>query len=403
MYVQCVRCKGRGFCGRKVCAFVLKAKSMLSVSKKLTSTDYCSYGTAPFIGRHGYPKVSVGVLAPASFDGDPEFYDNPYEWSKKNLSIQNIIELRSSLINSKNFSSVYDINDKHISDVRDITLSTKPPEIEVKLEQKPRFRIKLDAYSSPLGPSARLKSLAISSNPKIPGAVEKSDDRPAEEALTYLYKKRKFNENYLAKALSVGSFGLNKKLVPTRWSITATDDILSRSIIQELKQYQEVEYSAFSGSFLGNYYLILMFPGPFSYELFETYMPDSSYNTSSKLVYETDYEDVNGRKDYADSTAGGYYATRLAVAEKLRSMKKQGSVLVIRVITPEYSVPLGVWVVRQAVRKTLQSRGLVFDSKELLLKYAKIILMKKFNIDSELLLKTSKLLKSRQSMLNKYF
>ena len=56
-----------------------------------------------------------------------------------------------------------------------------------------------------------------------------NDEIKASEAIEFLYKNE-FNEYTLSKILSVGVIGLakNKKLVPTRWSITATDDILGK-------------------------------------------------------------------------------------------------------------------------------------------------------------------------------
>ena len=77
------------------------------------------------------------------------------------------------------------------------------------------------------------------------------------------------------------------------------------------------------------------------------------------------------RKKYAKETSGGYYAARLPIVEKLQNMKRKGNVLVFRFITEEYSVPLGVWVVREATRKALKDKGLCFGGKELMLEYSK--------------------------------
>ena len=40
-----------------------------------------------------------------------------------------------------------------------------------------------------------------------------------------------------------------------------------------------------------------------------------------ELRYSTDYENYYGRKEYASTTAGGYYTVRLAILEKLKEMK----------------------------------------------------------------------------------
>ncbi len=93
---------------------------------------------------------------------------------------------------------------------------------------------------------------------------------------------------------------------------------------------------------MGNCYLIMFLPNVWNYELFELYLPGSSWNPSQEIRASTDYESYSGRKNYAFATAGGYYATRLPILEYLNKMKKQASVLVIRIETPSYWASLGV-------------------------------------------------------------
>ncbi|MBI2647143.1 hypothetical protein HYW99_01585, partial [Candidatus Woesearchaeota archaeon] len=196
------------------------------------------------------------------------------------------------------------------------------------------------------------------------------------------------------KLLSIGTLGLtaDRKLVPTRWSITATDDIIGKNLINQIKDYSEISsYYSFFGNYLGNYYLILMFPEVWSYELFETYVP-SNWNLSKQLRYTTDYEDYFGRKSYADNTIGGYYSVRLAIIEKLNEMKRQASVLALRFITDEYTMPLGVFVTREAARKAVNNKSIEFASKELMIIYANHLVKKKFNTNLDYLLSHSILL-----------
>jgi len=174
--------------------------------------------------------------------------------------------------------------------------------------------------------------------------------------------------------------------VPTRWSITATDDALGKHLIDEVKKHNQMNYSAFFGSYLGNYYLILCFPEVWSYELFEMHV-------SNPANFMTDYESYEGRKYYAEETAGGYYTVRLAILEKLNEMKKQGSVLALRFITGDYTLPLGVWVTRESARKAMDSRLIEFSSKELMLEYAKKLAKKKFNFELDGILSKSVLLR----------
>ena len=287
-------------------------------------------------------------------------------------------------------------------------MASKPVDVEINLKDKPRFKFKTDAYAAPTGPNAILKKAIITENPKIDYRVDKvvSDiDLKANDALIYLYK-HDFDENFLTKILSIGNLGIkyDRKLVPTRWSITATDDALAKHLLNGIRQYNEINYTSYFGSYLGNYFLILFFPEVWSYELFETYAPKAEWNISNEYQFMTDFEPYEGRKTYAENCGGGYYAARLPILEKLSTLKRQGSVLILRFITGEYAVPLGVWVVREAVRKALKNKPLEFGNKELMLKYAKSLIKKKFNYDINKLFNESKLLKNikEQSKLTKF-
>ena len=85
-------------------------------------------------------------------------------------------------------------------------------------------------------------------------------------------------------------------------------------------------------------------------------------------------------------------------------MKKQGSVLALRFITGDYTLPLGVWITREAARKAMQSKPIEFSSKELMLEYAKKLAKKKFGFDLDGILKNSVLLRDmkQQSKLVKF-
>jgi len=197
------------------------------------------------------------------------------------------------------------------------------------------------------------------------------------------------DEHALTKLLSVGALGLGakRKLVPTKWSITATDDMLGKKVRDEIRDFPMADYRLYIGGYLGNYYLILLFPQSFSYELFE-----SSVRNEGPLSWSTDHETTFGRKEYASETAGGYYACRLAILEKLKAMRKQATVLALRFITNEYTLPLGVWVVREATRKALASDPVILASKGDLLKHAINEVKERFGVNPSSLLGQSKVL-----------
>ena len=82
-----------------------------------------------------------------------------------------------------------------------------------------------------------------------------------------------------------------------------------------------------------------------------------------------EYEPFEGRTDYAKKQGGGYYAARLGVVEALYKMRRQARVVVFREIGTSYTVPVGVWEVRENVRHALEAPPQKFATKEEALAY----------------------------------
>ena len=78
--------------------------------------------------------------------------------------------------------------------------------------------------------------------------------------------------------------------------------------------------------------------------------------------------------------------------------------MVIRVITGEYSLPLGVWVCREAARRAMRSLPVQFAEDNLMVKYASLLLTKKFGFDAASMLCQSRLLREarRQTRLGRF-
>lgn len=393
MNIRCIRCKGRdpSICGRTYCPIMVKIGAQKKVNIE-AKQDFFGQSPNVFVGRFGYPHVNVGVLSVEHY----EEHDNPLLWSKENYDIATIINLRSSLVNSNFKAQITGFKERFMEMSKEVGMAEKPVDVEIGLSKKPVFSLSFNQDTMPHGPNVELKKARITENPKIPGIVDKvadDTDLKASLAINELYKKE-IDEHYLTRLLSIGTLGLKKqrKLVPTRWSITAVDDTLAKSMIKEVKDYNLHDYAVFFGSHLGNYYVAIFFPEVWSYELFETYVGKSTWHDSEEVTTMTDYEGYDGRKDYASNTVGGYYAARLAVLEYLKKVKRQSSVLLLRFITGEYYAPLGVWVVREATRKALANKPLVFDSRDLMLKYVQGLVKKRFGLNVEPILRQSILL-----------
>ncbi len=352
-----------------------------------------------------YPLVNVGILSPLERDEKAWIYDDAKYWADNDFEIKDVLHLRNSLLNSRFQSKVQDsrLNKRFVEIAKEVAIASQPVDVEIELKQRLRFGRDRDRILTPHGMRAGLKQAKITSNVKVNQKVDKviNDDIKAAEGINYLYKN-KFSEYVLSKILSVGVLGLkkSKKLVPTRWSITATDDTIGKNLIREIKDFKWIEdYELFFGEFLGNQYLILCFPNVWSYELVELYQPGSSWNPSQEIKASTDYENYNGRKSYAFATAGGYYATRLAVLEYLKKIKRQASILVLRIETPSYWAALGVWVVRESVRKALKKR-MKFASRGELIESAKKISLARYKFDNSGIIAQSKLLKGLKEQKN---
>jgi hypothetical protein len=169
----------------------------------------------------------------------------------------------------------------------------------------------------------------------------------------------------IQKAFSVGAFGVekNRRLVPTRWSITAVDDIISKSLMAKVKTYPEIgEYRVYESVYMDNVFEILMIPQRWSYESMEAWYPGTVWNPNGKsIAIYSDWEPNSGRTTYA-AIGGCYYSARLATCEQLAKEGRQATAIVLREARPGYIMPIGVWQVRENVRNAIRQRPYFFKS-----------------------------------------
>lgn len=393
--VYCIFCKSR-FHTYKNCPIVWRNKTILELNAK-AKKDFIAEAPSIFVGSYAYPRVRAGLLSVENYN----HHDEPRYWSKENFQIKDIVNKRLELINAF-FKIHVQTNSLRFLDIaKEVSISKKPVAVELSLTKKPKFQITFNHEAKPHGPNIELKNSRLIDVPKTDSFVEKlvyDYDLKASEAVNILYKKG-YEDNTLTKLLSIGNLGIRteRKIVPTRWSITAVDDIVGKNIIKEIKNYPCIEKAEFlSGNYLGNYYYLCFFPGVWGYELFEQFV---SLNRKALFV-EHDYESFYGRKNYAEETAGGYYAARLSILEYLKRIKKQASVLAIRIVTEEYTTPLGVWVCRESVRKATISSPIYFIDNKILLDYVKNIILQKHLYDISSILQNSRILKEVRQQKN---
>lgn len=338
-------------------SILVKWHETLSQYGNLFSSDSVS-GTSPpsiFVGSYNYPKVQVGPMVPP-IHGDTRMLDDPEKWTGK--SLEEIINFRLKLIRGIQNVSINETEGRYIENLQELTMSSKPVDSDL-IFSKSASNIRLDGESAPFGPIGEIKSAKFF-NSSATKSIEKTfydKDMKAKEAIIQLYNSG-IEISQIQKCLSIGMLGKERKLVPTKWSITATDDIISRSLVEEIIYYNLIDsFKVFSYSHLGNVFSIVLFPHRWIFEMIEAWF------SNGILGFGSDNEDARGI-DHPPTIAGAYFAARLGVAEYLFKNKIQSGVIILREITPEYSIPVGVWQVREGIRAAFMEKPLSADSFE---------------------------------------
>ncbi len=385
-------------CGKPYCPILSKAALLVKNLKLVDSTRLD--GASPpgiFVGRIGYPKVYVGPMIPP-FHGDTSILDSPEDWIGK--SFQEIIGYRYSLIRGKRLVNVEEADDpsRFLLSLQELAMAVDPVDSEAILKRKPSNVMVLNEFSQPFGPSAPLKDYRIESI-KVDHKVEKifyDRDLPASDGITTLYGDD-IPITQIQRCLTAGILGVKsrRRLVPTRWAITAVDDTVSKTLLREVKNNSIInEYRVYVFKHLGNIFATLLYPSRWEFEWIEAWFPDTTWNVmGSEPELMGDHEGFEGRTKYASEIGGCYYAARLAAAEALSREGRQAGVLALREIHSSYILPVGVWNVRESVRRLMSMPYERFED----LKTAVKSLMDKLTIPYRRWLSKSDLLKGIQT------
>lgn len=339
-----------------------------------------------FVGRYNYPDVNAGILSPNFFENSDEL-SMPEIWYEKKFGIGDILTRRNKLVYGRFKTKVKNDNNKLRDLMQEIAMSSKPISTEMFLKNSPKKHLEINKYSPIITNFAPLENARLQENTKIENKVEYlvSDIHvKSTTAIKELYEG-KIPVSNINKLLSAGLLGLKlrRKLVPTRWSITAIDDNIGKELLKKIRNYKEInEFMLFHAEYVGNHYEILLMPGNFSFEVIEA---DIKYD---KINFWHDYESFYGRKNYAKEVVGGYYVARLAVSEYLEKIKKQASVLVLREITNDYYAPLGVGILRETCRDSFNYLEKFNSSNEAFEK-----MQERFNINVNIFKEKSVILK----------
>jgi DNA repair protein NreA len=331
-------------------------------------------GSSPpslFVGEYGYPHVRVGPMVPP-YHGDTSILDNPELWLGK--SLEEIVNYRINLLKGTMIHNVSKISDRYIESLQDMALSKRSVDSTMTFEKIPsQYLNEMVLSKSDLEEVPTIFSAPVSEFKIYPSTsderIEKKyydGDLLASDAVIELYENN-VDITRIAKVLSIGMLGRkkNRKLVPTKWSITAADDIVSMNLLKKIKDNTVLDcYLVFDFNHLGNYYSIIFIPDDvWNFEMIESWI-----DTNGSVHIGSDYE--SGKNiDHYPSIAGAYFAARLAAAEYLFKKRKKSSVLILRETHPEYFMSLGVWQIREGIRESLKSKGKKFETFDSALKY----------------------------------
>lgn len=351
--------------------------SMLNFN--LENIRYNLQGFSPpsvFVGNLFYPKISVGPMI-SIIHNNTEILDTPELWMGK--TIDDIINYKYCLVRGIHYvDSVSSINSRYVQNLQDLILSDRSMEVEALLEKKPMLVSRNDENIKTItnsnlfnfGFDVKIKTLkissSISSNKKIED-VFNDTDLNSKDALNILYNKG-IPISKIIKILSMGMIGLktNRRLVPTKWSITATDKIISSILVKSLSDHRSVDiYEVYKFAHFGNLYSIIFIPTlNWSLEVHEGWI-----SNNGNIRKEVDFENLDRLMNYP-KIGGSYFAAKLSVIEFLYNQKRKATIIILREIRPEYKVPLGVWQIREGIRSALKKNPHKFESFEEALTFA---------------------------------
>jgi hypothetical protein len=349
-----------GLCGRTGCPILIRLRIETAGRQRLIG-DVVQGASPPstFIGERGYPYVYAGPMVPASTNTDTSTYDDPAAWLGKTMN--EILEYRIALVRSLERVDARSAirPGRNIEAMQELAMSSVPVDTELRLTKPPVQRLSFSQWTPPMGPTALLREVRIVENPAIPRKIDQlvgDADCPSTEAIVELSDSG-ISTYHITRLLSSGLLGRKslRKFVPTRWSITAVDDILGRDLHEKILDKPWInEYRVFTDSALGNNIAILLLPTSWMFEVLECWTPGTIFlSPGYQSEIPSDHEFAEGRRTYAKTIGGAYYAARFPVLRYLERERRQAGAIVFLEVTPEWSAPLGVWRVREICGRAL--------------------------------------------------
>jgi len=329
-------------------------------------------GTTPpsvFVGSYNYPEVYVGPMVSLVHD-DTDHSDSPEMWS--GMTLDEIVRLRLNMVRGIRQMRADSPEGRYVESLQEVTMSSRPSDSDLTFDGPIRGAAingrGNDGTCAPFGPVGSILSARFADTAGAIRPIERvfyDSDLGASDAVMSLYGAGT-EISKIQRCLSMGMMGRRRRLIPTKWSITAADSIISSRLLDDVLEYGMVDSCrAFWHEHLGNVFAVVLFPHRWIYELVEAWHTASgvgagAYLHSTRTMFGSDAEDARRRREPAE-TAGAYHAAKLGVLEYLHGRGIQAGVLVLREIRPEYAVPVGVWQVREGVRAAMRKSPVILD------------------------------------------
>ena len=373
MFPECLECRGiRGMCGINPCPLLAEVRNRLPVVESTSIVEMV--GPSPpqlFVGRYGYPDVRAGPSASWLSENDSEFAPSatgdPADLFGRPL--EEVAARHANLITGGQRMKVQEAQrpGQMLETTQDIAMAARSVDVEldfarpIRIGRSPTF----DSMSTPLGPSGEVLRAEVVGHPSIPRKVDSiasETDLLATDAMDELSASA-IGEAHISRLLSSGILGREstRRLVPTRWSITATDDMLGKRLWRKVRDLPSIDkVSVYEANYLDNRFHIILTPGLWAFHMLEAWTKGSLWSDSGGVL--GDWEEMKPRTKYADRITGAYYAARLGVLEHMLSVGRSGACLIWRDIGEGYWAPVGVWLIRETVREAMKQTPKQFDS-----------------------------------------
>lgn len=339
---QCAVCKGKGLCGLPTCPITRRFHALKDIKPV---SEYMGVSPSVFVGSYGYPRVVGGPLMINDSD-------NPLQWIRNGLSIDDIVGIRSRTIRG---GKELDVKVPDAEKIQEIALSERPLDVEVAFTKPVQFDLNFDGTVAPVGMSGEMKKLDVIDNACVSRIVDRctSDTDLRATAAARILFENGTDVYKITNLLTSGLLGVQRKVVPTRWAITATDDMISSGLKRDVIRMPALpEYQMFCATLHGNTLCFLLIPSEeWRFEMIERWQKQSLWAGDEETVIEDG--EIGLTKSKYSPIGGAYYSARLAVLEYLKLIGRCAKVLCVRDISGEYWAPLGTWVIREASHVSL--------------------------------------------------